>query len=113
MSNVYSAQDVYDVMSKLVSAYDKTVPFGEIYKTLGRDKVEALISDGILFYHPGSEIGKSPESATEVLMPTSVPALRAMEILSPWYSHLQRNSFRHKIANFWNRLRRLVFRLKI
>ena len=46
-----------------------------------------MISDGAVFYHPGSEICSS--KATDVLMPTSVPALRAMEILLERYSYLR------------------------
>ena len=33
-----------------------------------------MISDGVVFYHPGSEIGNA--ETMDVLMPTSVPALR-------------------------------------
>ena len=56
-----------------------------------------MISDGVVFYHPGSEIGNP--KATDVLMPTSVPALRAMEILLERYSFLQRNSLGCLVAS--------------
>ena len=106
MSNKYGPRDIYDVMSKMVNSEDNCIPFHIVYTALGREKVEAMISDGVVFYHPGSEIGNP--KATDVLMPTSVPALRAMEILLERYSFLQRNSLRRTIAKIWDRLKRLV-----
>ena len=73
-----------------MSSEDNLLPFHIVHTALGREKVEAMISDGVVFYHPGSEIG-NPNSM-DVLMPTSVPALRAMEILLERYSYLQGNS---------------------
>ena len=90
VSNKYAPRDIYDVMSKIVNSEDNRIPFHIVYTALGREKVEAMISDGVVFYHPGSEIGNA--KAMDVLMPTSVPALRAMEILLERYSHLQRSS---------------------
>ena len=106
MSNKYGPRDIYDVMSKMVNSEDNCIPSQVILTALGREKVEAMISDGVVFYHPGSEIGNP--KATDVLMPTSVPALRAMEILLERYSFLQRNSLRRTIAKIWDRLKRLV-----
>jgi hypothetical protein len=90
VSNKYAPRDIYDVMSKIVNSEDNSIPFHTIHTVLGREKVEAMISDGVVFYHPGSEIGNP--KAMDVLMPTSVPALRAMEILLERYSYLQGNS---------------------
>ena len=87
VSNKYAPRDIYDVMSKIVNSEDNRIPFHIVYTALGREKVEAMISDGVVFYHPGSEIGNA--KAMDVLMPTSVPALRAMEILLERYSYLQ------------------------
>ena len=106
VSNKYAPRDIYDVMSKIVNSEDNRIPFHIVCTALGREKVEAMISDGVVFYHPGSEIGKP--KAMDVLMPTSVPALRAMEILLGRYSHLQRKSLRRTIAKIWERLKRLV-----
>jgi hypothetical protein len=106
VSNKYAPRDFYDVMSNIVNSEDNSIPSQVIYTVLGREKVEAMISDGVVFYHPGSEIGNP--NAMDVLMPTSVPALRAMEILLERYSHLQRKSLHRTIAKTWDRLKRLV-----
>ena len=90
VSHKYAPSEIYDVMSKIVNSEDNSVPFHTVYTALGREKVEAMISDGVVFYHPGSEIGNA--KAMDVLMPTSVPALRAMEILLERCSHLRRRS---------------------
>jgi hypothetical protein len=89
VSNKYAPRDIYDVMSKIVNSEDNTIRSQVIYTALGREKVEAMISDGVVFYHPGSDLGNS--DSMDVLMPTSVPALRALEILLERYSYLQRN----------------------
>ena len=106
VSNKYAPRDIYDVMSKIVNSEDNSIPFHTINIILGHEKVEAMIFDGVVFYHPGSEIGNPNEM--DVLMPTSVPALQAMEILLERYSHLQRKSLRRTIAKTWDRLKRLV-----
>ena len=97
VSNKYGPRDIYDVMSKMVNSEDNCIPSQVILTALGREKVEAMISDGVVFYHLGSEIGNP--KATDVLMPTSVPALRAMEILLERYSFLQRNSLGCLVAS--------------
>ena len=99
MSNKYGPRDIYDVMSKMVNSEDNCIPSQVILTALGREKVEAMISDGVVFYHLGSEIGNP--KAMDVLM-------RAMEILLERYSFLQRNSLRRTIAKIWDRLKRLV-----
>ena len=106
VSNKYAPRDIYDVMSKIVNSEDNSIPFHTTYTALGREKVDAMISDGVVFYHPGSDLGNS--NSMDVLMPTSVPALRAMEILLERYSYLQRKSLRRTIAKIWDRLKRLV-----
>ena len=90
VSHKYAPSEIYDVMSKIVNSEDNSIPFHTIHTVLGREKVEAMISDGVVFYHPGSETGNP--KAMDVLMPTSVPALRAMESLLERYIHLQRES---------------------
>ena len=87
VSNKYAPRDIYDVMSKIVNSEENCIPFHIVTSALRNEKVEAMISDGAVFYHPGSEICNS--KATDVLMPTSVPALRAMEILLERYSYLR------------------------
>ena len=46
VSNKYAPGDIYDVMSKIVNSEDNTIPFHIVYSALGREKVEAMTSDG-------------------------------------------------------------------
>ncbi len=52
----YAPRDIYDVISNIVHSEGNCIPFDIVYTALGSEKVEAMISDGVLL-HLGSQIG--------------------------------------------------------
>jgi hypothetical protein len=79
----YSAADVYEVMTNLTASGCGYINHKETVRKLGAAKVEEMIARNILHYHPVSSFPTNldPKPLCNVLVPTGMPALRAMEFL--------------------------------
>jgi len=87
----YSAAEVYEVMSNLTASGCGYITYKDAVLRLGAEKVQQMIARNILHYRPASAFPSSldPPPVSNVLRPSGVPALRAMELLLHEYGHLK------------------------
>ena len=87
----YSATEVYEVMSNLTASGRGYISYKETVQKLGAEKVKEMIARNILHFRPVSSFPSNlePQPFSNVLVPTGMPALRAMEFLHHEFSHLK------------------------